>query len=97
VAPPFKEQVEIAAQVDVAIGGIAGALDRARREIVLFCEFRTRLIADVVTGKLDVREAAWRLPDEAGDTEPLDDAEAETDNEETADDSDAAAAEEAEA
>ena len=34
-------------------------------------EFRTRLVADVVTGKLDVREAAARLPDEApveGDT-----------------------------
>ena len=28
-------------------------------------EYRTRLIADVVTGKLDVREAAARLPDKA--------------------------------
>jgi type I restriction enzyme S subunit len=27
-------------------------------------EYRTRLVADVVTGKLDVREAAARLPDE---------------------------------
>jgi type I restriction enzyme S subunit len=33
-------------------------------------EYRTRLVADVVTGKLDVREAAARLPDEAiSDTE----------------------------
>ena len=31
----------------------------------LICEYRTRLIADVVTGKLDVREAA-RLPEGAG-------------------------------
>ena len=30
-------------------------------------EYRTRLIADVVTGKLDVREAAARLPDEPED------------------------------
>ncbi|HSV93827.1 MAG TPA: hypothetical protein VLH81_12155, partial [Desulfobacterales bacterium] len=37
-------------------------------------EYRTRLIADVVTGKLDVREAAARLPDEAGDIEPLEEA-----------------------
>ena len=32
---------------------------------------RTRLIADVVTGKLDVRETATQLPDEVADAEPL--------------------------
>ncbi|TAL82284.1 MAG: restriction endonuclease subunit S, partial [Candidimonas sp.] len=32
------------------------------REIELLREYQTRLIADVVTGKLDVREAAARLP-----------------------------------
>ena len=35
----------------------------ARKEIALLYEYRTRLIADVVTGKLDVREAAARLPE----------------------------------
>jgi len=40
------------------------AADAARREIELLKEFRTRLIADVVTGKLDVREVAAGLPDE---------------------------------
>ena len=39
------------------------AASRANREILLLREYRTRLIADVVTGKLDVREAAARLPD----------------------------------
>ena len=54
---------------------------------------RTRLIADVVTGKLDVREAAARLPDEGdadgeiGDEllegdEPVDDADLDADAEE---------------
>ncbi len=33
--------------------------------IELLSEYRNRLVADVVTGKLDVREAAARLPDEA--------------------------------
>lgn len=33
-----------------------------KRTINLLHEYRTRLIADVVTGKLDVREAAARLP-----------------------------------
>jgi len=36
---------------------------RTQNEISLLREYRTRLIADVVTGKLDVREAAARLPD----------------------------------
>ena len=38
--------------------------------------YRTRLIADVVTGKFDVREAAARLPDEVEELEPLDEADA---------------------
>ena len=62
----------------------------------LLREYRTRLIADVVTGKLDVREAAARLPEEIEEPEPLDEAEVETDDEEAADDLDAAP-EEAEA
>ncbi len=33
-----------------------------KHEINLIREYRTRLIADVVTGKLDVREAAKTLP-----------------------------------
>ena len=40
---------------------------RAHRQIELLQEYRTRLIADVVTGKLDVRDAAAQLPDEGGD------------------------------
>jgi type I restriction enzyme S subunit len=35
------------------------------REISLLREYRTRLTADVVTGKLDVRQAAARLSEEA--------------------------------
>ncbi len=37
---------------------IAG--DRAKNEIALVQEFRTRLITDVVTGKLDIRAAATK-------------------------------------
>ena len=42
---------------------IDAAISRREREIVFLREYRTRLVADVVTGKLDVREAATRLPD----------------------------------
>lgn len=58
----------------------------AQRAIELFREYRTRLIADVVTGKLDVREAAARMPEGVGEPEPLEDAEAETELEEGVDD-----------
>ena len=65
------------------------SVDRAQREMDLLREYRTRLIADVVTGKLDVREAAARLPDEAQEPEPLDEAAAEADGDEAlADDAD---------
>ena len=58
------------------------AIDRARRQIELLREYSTRLIADVVTGKLDVREAAARLPDEVEEPEPLDETDALTEGEE---------------
>ncbi len=63
--PPLSEQRAIAQYVDQATARTDAAVTRARRQIELLEEYRTRLIADVVTGKLDVRDAAARLPDEA--------------------------------
>ena len=65
--PPPSEQAAIVDYLDKAAAGIDAAIDRARRQIGLLREYRTRLIADVVTGKLDVREAAVDLPEEADD------------------------------
>lgn len=61
--PPPREQASIIHAVSDSTSGLRSALGRARREVELLHEFRTRLIADVVTGQLDVREAAARLPD----------------------------------
>ena len=55
--PPLAEQIAIAEYLDKATADIDAAIDRARREIELLGEYRTRLIADVVTGQVDVREA----------------------------------------
>ena len=60
--PPVQEQKRIADQIRVATANIDAAISRARRQIELLREYRTRLIADVVTGKLDVRDAAAELP-----------------------------------
>ncbi|MDP3029024.1 MAG: restriction endonuclease subunit S [Deltaproteobacteria bacterium] len=53
--PLLPEQAAIVEYLDNATADIDAATDRARREIDLLREYRTRLIADVVTGKLDVR------------------------------------------
>ncbi len=76
--PPADEQAAIVAYLDEATASSERACASTRREIALLREYRTRLIADVVTGKLDVREAAARLPQEAEDTEPLDEVEDDT-------------------
>lgn len=47
------------------LAGLNTAIARYEREIALLREYRTRLTADVVTGKLDVRAAAAQLPEEA--------------------------------
>jgi type I restriction enzyme S subunit len=73
--PSLEEQRDILRFVERASGPSDLAISRAEREIALLREYRTRLIADVVTGKLDVREAAARLPEEAEEPEPPDEAE----------------------
>ena len=64
--PPSDEQVLIAGATDRMAAFTSAAIRDIRRQIHLLHEYRTRLIADVVTGKLDVREAAAALPDDAG-------------------------------
>lgn len=56
--PPIIEQEYIAKYIDEATMALNQAIDRANREIDLIREYRTRLIADVVTGKVDVRQAS---------------------------------------
>ena len=66
--PPLPEQVAIVEYLEQATTDLDSAIDRASREIGLLEEYRTCLIAGVVTGKLDVREAVAVLPE----VDPLD-------------------------
>ena len=68
VLAPTHEQKLIVRQIEASTATLKTATNQTRREIDLLHEYRTRLIADVITGKLDVREAAARLPD--GEAEP---------------------------
>jgi type I restriction enzyme S subunit len=49
---------------------LSTAISRLEGEITLLREYRTRLIADVVTGKLDVRQAAAGLPEDIETFDP---------------------------
>jgi type I restriction enzyme, S subunit len=75
--PPRTEQYAILRGLAGDLSGVTTAISRLEREIELLREYRTRLVADVVTGKLDVREMAARLPEKAasGDIAEVADAE----------------------
>ena len=72
--PPLDEQDSICDYLQSALAGLERAAQYINRETELLREYRTRLIADVVTGKVDVREAAANLPEEPDEPEPLDEA-----------------------
>lgn len=78
-SPPPADQLAIVDYIGRTTADVDAAIDRAHRQIALLQEYRTRLVADVVTGKLDVREAAASLPDELDDMEPLDELEPDDD------------------
>lgn len=63
--PPLNDQQNICAILQRDLSGLHAAEDKARREIELLREYRTRLIADVATGKLDVRNVELPKFDEA--------------------------------
>jgi type I restriction enzyme S subunit len=86
--PPERERVAILDAIRGETMAIDSTASRLRREIELLNEYRTRLVADVVTGSLDVREAAASLPDggplelaadDSGVSEELDSTEEEAD------------------
>lgn len=61
--PPLPEIRAILAFVKDAVVDIDKSLDLVTREIALMREYRIRLASELVTGMLDVREAAKELPD----------------------------------
>jgi len=63
--PPLSEQTEVVDFIASALEPLNAGIARAERGIELALEYRTSLVTDVITGKLDVREVAASLPDEA--------------------------------
>ena len=69
--PSAREQILIRNFLASHVAKVGRLIDQVQRQIRLVGEFRIRLIADIVTGKLDIREAAARLPDKIGELESL--------------------------
>ena len=55
IVPPLYEQKTMVGHCEEMTARSFTAIDRVRRQIELMEEYRTRLIADAVTGKIDVR------------------------------------------
>ncbi len=56
ICPPLSEQQAIVAEIEEQSQRIDAAISRIEREIDLINEYRTALISEVVTGKIDVRD-----------------------------------------
>ena len=84
--PPIKEQDEIVSEIRGKTKHLDAGIENANREIELLLEYRTRLISDVVTGKLDVRDVARSLPNESERSESIDMQPADSDLDDFADD-----------
>jgi len=69
---PLDEQRAIAAHVSAETARIEATSSRSTREVELLREYRTRLIADVVTGKLDVRGVELPPLDDDGALDEID-------------------------
>ena len=61
VVPAIQEQVEIILFIETESAKINLAITKAEKEIELIQEYRTTLISDAVTGKIDVREFTHNL------------------------------------
>lgn len=72
--PSYLEQQEIILGIEGRVFSITEKIRKTASLIKLVQEYRTRLTSDVVTGKIDVRDIASKLPDEPDEDFPeLDD------------------------
>ncbi|MCF7853526.1 MAG: restriction endonuclease subunit S [Candidatus Pacebacteria bacterium] len=72
ICPPLEEQRTLTDHISRATYQLNHAREQTEKEIALIREYQTRLIADVVTGKVDIRRAAQSLRsyEAEGDEQP---------------------------
>jgi type I restriction enzyme S subunit len=77
--PPLDEQNAIADYLDARCSEIDQMIEALQKEIFHMIEYRTRMISDVVTGKVDVRGIEVPIPEYEIESDPIDE---DNDNEE---------------
>jgi type I restriction enzyme S subunit len=70
--PPIEEQEKIVDFVSEQTKSSDEVLETMKKEIGLIREYQTRLIADVVTGKVNVSGLVFKMPEEFDDDDLLD-------------------------
>ena len=80
ILPQNEEQETIVLVTEKKLNALDQAISRTEREIALIQEYRTRLISDVVTGKIDVRDI--EIPDIANIDDTIDESIEEPEGEE---------------
>ena len=60
--PPVDERRAIITFLNAATSELGDGIETTMRQINTLSEYRTRLISDVVTGQLDLRDAVVELP-----------------------------------
>jgi type I restriction enzyme S subunit len=80
--PPRSQQVSLVDEIRASTRMLDSTVTNAQHEIDLICEYQTRLIADVVTGQVDVRGASRDLPAETEQPDVSVEADAEGESEE---------------
>ncbi|OOP72122.1 restriction endonuclease subunit S [Clostridium beijerinckii] len=79
VRPPLEEQRKISQYINQKLEAIDGSIYKIEKEIELITEYRTSLISDVVTGKVDVHNIKIdEVIDEDTENDEIEDAELET-------------------
>lgn len=91
--PPLDEQSRIVDELLLRTRPLSEACRRLDQSIAAVREYRARLVSDILTGKLDVREAASRLPQEFEEIEAFDETDTEGATEDSGEEVDATAEE----
>ena len=68
--PDYDQQIKIARYLDIVRAKIKNSISSINNQIITLQEYRTRLVADVVTGQIDVRNIA--IPNYETVTETID-------------------------
>ena len=69
--PPVAEQQLIVEQLTAETAAIDRTIDQERKGLGLLKEYRDRLVTDIVTGRLDIRQATARMQEEPDEPDDL--------------------------